>query len=143
MVEDLSTQHGLIGDLFALPASAGEWARHLLGARELSFYEENGFLAPVRMLDDEQVEALRRDLAELMDHSHPGHHLFYEYHSNESKDTTKVVFHALGAWRITVGDRDKRLSRWCEKRYRRSVARRRAADREWREDWRAVLSFVV
>ncbi|HEX5732219.1 MAG TPA: phytanoyl-CoA dioxygenase family protein [Blastocatellia bacterium] len=106
MVEDLSTRHGLIGDLFALPGSAGEWARHLLGAREVRFYKEHGYLAPVRVLGDEQVETLRRELAELTDPSHPGHHLFYEYHSNESKDPAKVVFHALGAWRITVGFHD-------------------------------------
>ena len=106
MVEDLSTRHGLIGDLFALPGSPGEWAPYLLGEREVSFYKENGYLAPVRMLGDEQVETLRRELAELTAPSHPKHHLFYEYHSNESKDPAKVVFHALGAWRITVGFHD-------------------------------------
>ena len=96
----------MIGDLFALPGSAGEWARYLLGAREVRFYKENGYLAPVRVLGDEQVEKLRRELAELTDPSHPGNHLFYEYHSNESKDPAKVVFHALGAWRIAVGFHD-------------------------------------
>jgi ectoine hydroxylase-related dioxygenase (phytanoyl-CoA dioxygenase family) len=106
LVEDLSTRHGLIGDLFALPGSPGEWGPYLLGAREVSFYEENGYLAPVRVLGDEQVETLRRELAQLTDPSHPKHHLFYEYHSNESKDPAKVVFHALGAWRITVGFHD-------------------------------------
>ena len=105
-MEDLSARHGLIGDMFTLPTSAGEWARHLLGARSLSFYKENGYLAPVRMLGDEQVEVLRQELAELTDPSHPGHHLFYEYHSNESKDPDKVVFHALGAWRIAAGFHD-------------------------------------
>jgi ectoine hydroxylase-related dioxygenase (phytanoyl-CoA dioxygenase family) len=41
-----------------------------------------------------------------MDPSHPGHHLFYEYHSNESKDPNTVIFHALGAWRIMPGFHD-------------------------------------
>ena len=45
-------------------------------------------------------------LAGLMDPSHPGHHLFYEYHTNESKDPNTVLFHALGAWRITPGFHD-------------------------------------
>ena len=35
-----------------------------------------------------------------------GHELFYEYHSNESLDPAKVLFHALGAWRIKPGFHD-------------------------------------
>lgn len=31
---------------------------------------------------------------------HPGHSLFYEYHSNESENPETALFHALGAWRI-------------------------------------------
>jgi len=101
LIEDLSAHHGLIGNLFSLPGESAEWARYLLGDAQLKFYEENGYLAPVRVLGDVQVEALRAELAELTDPAHPKHHLFYEYHSNESKDPAKVLFHALGAWRIT------------------------------------------
>jgi ectoine hydroxylase-related dioxygenase (phytanoyl-CoA dioxygenase family) len=32
--------------------------------------------------------------------------LFYEYSSNESADPSRVLFHALGAWRITPGFHD-------------------------------------
>jgi ectoine hydroxylase-related dioxygenase (phytanoyl-CoA dioxygenase family) len=41
-----------------------------------------------------------------MDPSHPEHHLFYEFHSNQSLDKNSVLFHALGAWRITPGFHD-------------------------------------
>ncbi|MCA9117640.1 MAG: phytanoyl-CoA dioxygenase family protein, partial [Planctomycetaceae bacterium] len=37
---------------------------------------------------------------------HPGRELWYEYHSNESADPATVLFHALGAWRISGGFHD-------------------------------------
>jgi len=58
------------------------------------------------MLDDAQVDALREELKSLADSSHPAHELFYEYHSNESSDPSKILFHALGAWRIAQGFHD-------------------------------------
>src|SRR5437773_280441 len=65
-----------------------------------------GLRAPVRVLYDAQVDALRSDLAELMDVAHPGHALFHEFHTNESIDPTQVLFHALGAWRISPAFHD-------------------------------------
>jgi ectoine hydroxylase-related dioxygenase (phytanoyl-CoA dioxygenase family) len=41
-----------------------------------------------------------------MKSSHPGNHLFHEYHSNESQDPNSVLFHALGAWRAAPGFHD-------------------------------------
>ncbi|MCM3874220.1 MAG: phytanoyl-CoA dioxygenase family protein [Pyrinomonadaceae bacterium] len=67
----------------------------------MRFYREHGYLAGVRMLSDGQVNALRTDLQQLVDPEHPGHALFYEFHSNESADPENILFHALGAWRIT------------------------------------------
>ena len=55
------------------------------------------------MLDERQIEALRRELAELVHAGHDGSELWYEYHSNESDDPGAVLFHALGAWRIKPG----------------------------------------
>jgi hypothetical protein len=45
-------------------------------------------------------------LSLLIDPSHPGHDLFYEFHSNESAEPSTVLFHALGAWRIAPGFHD-------------------------------------
>ena len=105
MVQDLSTRHDLVGNLFRL-ATQDDWKRYSLSEDQVAFFHEQGYLKGIRMLDEEQVNGLRRELSELMDPSHPGHHLFYEYHSNESLDPNKVLFHALGAWRIMPGFHD-------------------------------------
>jgi ectoine hydroxylase-related dioxygenase (phytanoyl-CoA dioxygenase family) len=106
MTDDLSERHGLITDLFAAAKSSEEWARFKLNDEQVEFYRENGYVEGLQILNDAQVETLREELAQLMDSSHAKHHLFYEYHANESKDPTKVVFHALGAWRIAPGFHD-------------------------------------
>ena len=69
-------------------------------------FNENGYLAGVRILDDAQIEVLRDELEALRRPDHPGHHLFYEFHTNESADPDKVLFHSLGHWRITPGFHD-------------------------------------
>jgi ectoine hydroxylase-related dioxygenase (phytanoyl-CoA dioxygenase family) len=103
---DLSNYHGLIGNLFELPRSHDAWSRYRLSEDQVEFYRANGYLTGIRMLAEDQVEILRRELAELADPSHPAIGLFYEYNTNESKDPTRVLFHALGAWRITQGFHD-------------------------------------
>ncbi|MGI9069390.1 MAG: phytanoyl-CoA dioxygenase family protein [Pyrinomonadaceae bacterium] len=106
MVEDLSTHHNLISNLFRRPGTSQEWAKFRLSDEQVEFYRENGYLAGIRLLNDEQIEMLRKELAELVDPAHPGNELFYEFNSNESADPQKVLFHALGAWRITPGFHD-------------------------------------
>lgn len=106
MIEDLSAYHNLIGDLFREPSTRKGWARYRLSQDQVSFYREHGYLAGIKMLSDEQVEVLREELRELIDPGHPGHELFYEFNANESADPEKVLFHALGAWRITPGFHD-------------------------------------
>jgi len=103
MTEDLSRYHRPITDLF--PAQS-DWERYLLTEEQVSFYREHGYVAGIRMLNEDQLEALRGELAELVDASHPGHELFYEFNANESADPGQILFHALGAWRITPGLHD-------------------------------------
>ena len=103
---DLSVHHGPITELFRPPASADEWGRCRLTREQVEFYREHGYLAGVRVLDAAQVEALRAELRELAEPRHPLRHLFYEYHSNESGDPARVLFHALGAWRVAPGFHD-------------------------------------
>ena len=105
-VRDLSAVHQLTSDLFKWPASGKEWEQYKLSEEQIGFFHENGFLGGIKMLDDWQIERLKNELAELADVHHPGHGLFYEYHSNESADPSTILFHALGAWRITAGFHD-------------------------------------
>jgi hypothetical protein len=105
-VKDLSTVHSLASDLFKWPASVSEWDQYKLTKEQIAFFQKNGFLARIKMLDDWQIERLKNELGELADVNHPGHGLFYEYHSNESADPSTILFHALGAWRITQGFHD-------------------------------------
>ncbi len=106
MVADLSQRHELLSDLFQLPTSRDELEQYRLSEEQIEFYRENGYLPGVRILTDEQVDALNEELAELMKPDHPGHSLYYEFHTNEASDPSRVLFHALGAWRISVGFHD-------------------------------------
>lgn len=104
--EDLSQYHKPLTDLFEWPKSRQEWDRYRLTEEQIAFFDENGYLPGIRLLDEEQVERLNEELARLTDPDHPGNSLFYEFHSNEASDRDNVLFHALGAWRITPGFHD-------------------------------------
>lgn len=104
--KDLSTIHGLISNLFRWPSSAAEWKKYELPQEQVDFFNKNGFLAGVKLLDEAQVSVIREELATVADPAHEGHELFYEFHSNESADPSTILFHALGAWRISNGLHD-------------------------------------
>jgi ectoine hydroxylase-related dioxygenase (phytanoyl-CoA dioxygenase family) len=89
-----------------LPRTAAEWDRYRLSDEQLQFFHENGYVSGIRILSEQQVTTLRKELETLLDPNHPGNSRFYEYNSNESKDPNTVLFHALGAWRITPGFHD-------------------------------------
>ncbi|MBI1387612.1 MAG: phytanoyl-CoA dioxygenase family protein [bacterium] len=106
MIDDLSTRHKPLGALFQSPETLEDWRKYRLSADQVEFYRENGYLPGVRILNDDQIESLRADLAELANPECPGRSLFYEYNSNEAEDPARVLFHALGAWRITPAFHD-------------------------------------
>lgn len=106
MTEDLSHNHQPLGNLFARPANSSEWSQYQLTSDQIEFYEANGYLAGIRMLDDTQVETLRNELIELILPDGPHRDLFYEYNVNEATDRAKVLFHALGAWRVAPAFHD-------------------------------------
>ena len=106
MNHDLSIHHSPITTLFDQPAAPDDWHRYHLTSDQIEFFRINGYLAGNRVLTDAQIETLRDDLTELIDPNHPGHHLFNEFHSNESTDPSTVLLHALGAWRLSPAFHD-------------------------------------
>jgi len=104
--QDLSERHSPVTNLFPRPKTAADWNNLRLTDQQVTFYHQHGYLAGVRMLDNSQIETLHTQLQQLMDVKHSAHHLFYEFHSNESTDPSRVLFHALGAWRIEPGFHD-------------------------------------
>ncbi len=104
--EDLSVYHHPITPLFPRIPKAQELNRYRLNDDQVRFFNENGYLAGLRILHDADIESLRQELQDIVNPGQSAHCHFYEFHSNESADPAKVVFHALGAWRIKPGFHD-------------------------------------
>lgn len=103
---DLSHFHELITDLFKYPQSPEEWEQYSLGDEQVYFFQENGYISNIKLLEEWQVNILNEELTNIAEATHPSHNLFYEFHSNESTDPNAVLFHSLGHWRITPGFHD-------------------------------------
>lgn len=94
-MNDLARYNGRLGELF------GEPNFHISLADEArDAYRRNGYFAGVRLLNSEQVGALRSAVTRLMDERFAEDSRFYEYNRNESVDPDRVLFHALGGWRV-------------------------------------------
>jgi len=104
-IEDLSQIHRPITSLFP-GLKDGDFDRYCLSSDDVDFFREQGYLAGIQLLDAAQIEVLKRELAEFFDPEHAGHALWHEYHTNESNDPDRVLFHALGAWRLRPGFHD-------------------------------------
>jgi len=105
-VKDLADYHHLISDIFKQPQTKEDWDPYRLTEEQVSYYHEYGYLPGIKLLNDWQIEVLNDELAEITDPNHPAHHLFYEFHSNESTNPESILFHSLGHWRIGDGFHD-------------------------------------
>lgn len=105
-VKDYSTEHQPVSRLFQQPQSPEEWEQYKLSEEQVAFFHENGYLSHIKLLEEWQVDQLNEELTTIAEPAHPGHSLFYEFHSNESSDPNAVLFHSLGHWRITPGFHD-------------------------------------
>ena len=100
MATDLGTDHSALTELFPQPATPEGWEQYMLSEGQLRQFQEKGYLHGVRLLNTDQIAALRDELAEMVQPDHEGREFFYEYHSNESEAEETTLFHALGAWRV-------------------------------------------
>jgi ectoine hydroxylase-related dioxygenase (phytanoyl-CoA dioxygenase family) len=105
-IPDLSEYHVPVSNLFKWPSKPSEWDQYRLSKEQVEFFHEYGYLSEIKFLDPVQIKVLSEQLTGIMEPEHPGHNLYYEFHSNESTDPDSVLFHALGAWRITDGFHD-------------------------------------
>ncbi len=103
---DYSQYHAPVSELFPRPASPEQWDAFRLSEEQIAFFHENGYLAGVRLLNEEQIDCLRTELNEFFQEDHDGEEFWYEYHRNESTEADQVLFHALGAWRLRPGFHD-------------------------------------
>jgi ectoine hydroxylase-related dioxygenase (phytanoyl-CoA dioxygenase family) len=103
---DLSNYAHPVSEMFKWPRTAKEWTKYELTKEQVDFFQANGYLSGIKLLDDLQIDQLKEQLLEVMDIKHPNHDLLYEYHTNESVDQGKILFHALGHWRMTPGFHD-------------------------------------
>ena len=103
MFADLSNFHHPLTDVFTKNVESADFR---LLDEQINFFNENGYLTGVKILNDEQIEFLRNELSELMKPEQAEDSLWYEFNLNESADKSKTLFHALGAWRISKAFHD-------------------------------------
>ncbi len=104
--KDLSNYSSPVAGMFRQPATMEEWEPYMLTAAQVRSFQENGYLSGIKILEEHHVDTLQEELAKLQVASEEERALFYHYESNESEDPDKVLFHAIGAWRITPGFHD-------------------------------------
>lgn len=104
-VKDLSLQSGPITNLFP-PMPETEENPFRLTKDQVEHFREFGYVSGMKGLTEAQADQLLAELTPIMDPGHPGNSLFHEFHTNESPDPNRVLFHALGAWRISPAFHD-------------------------------------
>ena len=103
---DLSHHGNPVSQLFKQPSTKKEWEPYMLSEEQIELFNRDGYITGIQILDDQQVEVLREELTRLQSLKEDERSLFYHYESNESEDPDKVLFHALGTWRLTPGFHD-------------------------------------
>src|SRR5436305_9147582 len=75
MIHDLSVEHHTISSLVP-DVNHRTLAQYQLHPKQVDFFHEYGYLSGVRILSDEQLEALGQELARLLDASAEERHCF-------------------------------------------------------------------
>jgi hypothetical protein len=70
-------------------------------------YWRDGFVANIPVLSEAECDRLCEEIqAFLQPTPHRGHGLFHEFHRNQTGDSSNVLMHCLGHWRIQPGLHD-------------------------------------
>ena len=92
--------------MFQLPGNMKEWEQYKLSEEQLRFYNDQGYLSGIKLLEKDQVDQLNKELEGIMDPEHPNNDLLYHFFSNGSKVADRVLFYAMGQWRSMPGFHD-------------------------------------
>ncbi|MBT4014050.1 MAG: phytanoyl-CoA dioxygenase family protein [Planctomycetaceae bacterium] len=101
---DLSTISQPIGKYST--AADGNLQRFRLTKDQVNSYRKHGFVVGKESLSEEFMELLCADLDFLISPENANNSLWHECHLNECDSGSDVLFHALGAWRISEGFHD-------------------------------------
>ncbi|WP_282037677.1 phytanoyl-CoA dioxygenase family protein [Saccharicrinis aurantiacus] len=103
---DLAKYSNLVSNMFSWPKTEEEWEQYKLSDEQIAFFNEHGYVDNIKLLDEHHVNQLNEELLKIMDTKYEKHDLLYEFHTNESTDPDKIIFHCLGHWRLTPGFHD-------------------------------------
>src|SRR5579862_9443676 len=103
---DLADCSNPISDMFEQPQTAEDWEQYILTEEQIQSFAKNGFISGIKIMTEEQVDVLNEELIKLQSLTAEERELFYHYQTNESEDPEKVLFHAIGAWRVAPGFHD-------------------------------------
>lgn len=96
--ERLECIHRPVGRLFPDPEK--ERRSYALGDEQVRFFHEHGYLKAGRVLDEEQIGALRASLEDIRTGRNSRTAELYEIDEDYRRDPEGNVFHFLGAWLI-------------------------------------------
>ena len=60
--EDLSNYAHPVSEMFHVPLTAEEWDKYTLTDEQISFFNENGYLSGIKLLEEWQVDELNNEL---------------------------------------------------------------------------------
>ena len=62
---DLAKYHEIVSEIFKQPQTKKEWDQYRLSEDQVAHFHEYGYLSGIKLLDENQVEVLRKELDEI------------------------------------------------------------------------------
>ena len=64
---DLADHSKSVSDMFSWPETKNDWAKYRLSDEQVNHFKEKGYIANIKLLEEEQVDQLREELLAIMD----------------------------------------------------------------------------